>query len=306
MGLQLPKRAAGNLRRVAAAGRAGHQPAAARRLLVRDRGASGSASPCRTPRPRRASTSCSLWQGAWIAALVTGVMVWGLIFYACVALPPPQRRRDPGADPLQPADRDLLHDRADHHGDRVLLPHRRRSRTTCSTTPTTGRPHHHGRRPAVVVDVQLRHRQTTLATTTADRRPYSTYVYEAGTAAYIPTLVLPVDKTVAVQPALARRDPLFWVPAFLIKMDVIPGRDNHFSDHPDPRGHVRGQVRRALRRLPLADALQRQGRQPEPTTTRTSRSSQAAGQHPAAAARRLRGLHPGRARVRQRADGGAE
>ena len=73
-------------------------------------------------------------------------------------LPAAQRRRDPRADPLQPAARDLLHDRAGRDGGRVLQPHgpdpehRPRGRDAA-------RQHHRGHRPAVVLDVQLRHRR---------------------------------------------------------------------------------------------------------------------------------------------------
>ena len=80
-----------------------------------------------------------LWMWSWLAAMLTGVVVWGLIFYAGDPLPPPQRDRHPGADALQPADRDLLHDRAGHDGDRLLLLHRRRAeqgRRTTTRTPT--------------------------------------------------------------------------------------------------------------------------------------------------------------------------
>ena len=38
-----------------------------------------------------------LWQGAWIAALLTGVVVWGLIFWAVVAY----RRRSDDEIPIQ-------------------------------------------------------------------------------------------------------------------------------------------------------------------------------------------------------------
>ena len=39
----------------------------------------------------------NLWQGAWIAALVTGVVVWGLIFYVVVRY----RRRSDDEIPIQ-------------------------------------------------------------------------------------------------------------------------------------------------------------------------------------------------------------
>ncbi len=70
-------------------------------------------------------------------------------------LPPPQRRRDPGADALQPAAGDLLHDRADHDGDRLLLLDRQGPERGHRARPRA-RPDRRGRRPAVVLDVQLR------------------------------------------------------------------------------------------------------------------------------------------------------
>jgi len=67
-----------------------------------------------------------------------------------------------------------------------------------------------------------------------------TTVYEAGTPAARPTLVLPVGKSVEIKlrsPDVAHS---FWVPAFLFKMDVIPGRDNHFSFTPTRTGRFVG------------------------------------------------------------------
>lgn len=72
----------------------------------------------------------------------------------------------------------------------------------------------------------------------------------------------PVGQTVRLE--LTSPDVIhgFWVPAFLFKMDAIRGKPNAFELTPHHRGHLRRQVRRALRRLSLPDALQRQGRQP--------------------------------------------
>jgi cytochrome c oxidase subunit 2 len=65
-------------------------------------------------------------------------------------------------------------------------------------------------------------------------------VYTAGTPAELPTLVLPVDETVTVE--LSSPDVIhsFWVPAFLFKMDVVPGRDNSFSFTPTREGEFAG------------------------------------------------------------------
>ena len=173
---------------------------------------------------------------------------WGLIFWAACRFIA-QRRRGPGPDPLQPAARDLLHDRPDPDGDRLLLldreqqndviatrsasPDRRSSSASSgpgrSTTPTRG-----GQRPAT--SSHRRHRRAT------SRR-----------------WCCPVDEP-SVQAPLTRRHPL-------LLESRLPDEDGR---HPRPRqrlpGHARPdrrlprQVRGALRGLPLADAVQREGR----------------------------------------------
>ena len=64
-------------------------------------------------------------------------------------------------------------------------------------------------------------------------------VYDGGTTADRPTLFLPVDESVDFE--LRSPDVIhsFWVPAFLFKMDVVPGRRQPLRVHADPRGHVR-------------------------------------------------------------------
>jgi cytochrome c oxidase subunit 2 len=65
-------------------------------------------------------------------------------------------------------------------------------------------------------------------------------VWEAGTASYIPTLVLPVGETTEFQ--LRSPDVIhdFGVPGFLMKMDVVPGRENHYRVTPTTVGEYRG------------------------------------------------------------------
>jgi cytochrome c oxidase subunit 2 len=64
--------------------------------------------------------------------------------------------------------------------------------------------------------------------------------YTSGTASQIPTLVLPVDRS--VQFNLHSPDVIhnFGVPAFLMKMDVIPGRVNKFQVTPTTEGDYMG------------------------------------------------------------------
>ena len=65
-------------------------------------------------------------------------------------------------------------------------------------------------------------------------------VYTVGTPADIPTLVLPVDES--VQFNLSSPDVIhsFWVPSFLFKLDVVPGRNNSFSVTPTREGTFAG------------------------------------------------------------------
>jgi cytochrome c oxidase subunit 2 len=65
-------------------------------------------------------------------------------------------------------------------------------------------------------------------------------VYEAGTASHIPTLVLPVGETTQFE--LRSPDVIhdFGVPGFLMRMDVVPGRKNHYRITPTAIGDYRG------------------------------------------------------------------
>jgi cytochrome c oxidase subunit 2 len=65
-------------------------------------------------------------------------------------------------------------------------------------------------------------------------------VYSTGTPSEPPTLYLPVDET--VQFVLTSPDVIhsFWVPDFLFKMDVVPGRANTFEIVPNVEGRFEG------------------------------------------------------------------
>ena len=65
-------------------------------------------------------------------------------------------------------------------------------------------------------------------------------VYEVGSPADPPTLYLPVDEK--VQFVLTSPDVIhsFWIPDFLMKMDVVPGRANTFEITPTVEGRFTG------------------------------------------------------------------
>jgi cytochrome c oxidase subunit 2 len=65
-------------------------------------------------------------------------------------------------------------------------------------------------------------------------------VWDAGTPDHLPELVLPVNEKVRFE--LTSPDVIhsFWVPAFLFKMDVIPGKTNVFELTPNKIGEFAG------------------------------------------------------------------
>jgi cytochrome c oxidase subunit 2 len=73
-----------------------------------------------------------------------------------------------------------------------------------------------------------------------EKFPYDDYAYEGGTGTYIPELWLPVDETTRFN--LHSPDVIhdFGVDHFLMKMDVVPGRVNHYVVTPTKIGTYRG------------------------------------------------------------------
>jgi cytochrome c oxidase subunit 2 len=185
------------------------------------------------PATDRAEHVYELWHGGWIAALIVGVLVWGLILYAVFKF----RRRSDDEIPVQT---------------RYNLP--------IEILYTVA--------PIIIVVVffffTVQTQNSVLAQAAEDggdadhtvkvvgqKWSWSfnymgedavggKNVYLVGTPAEIPTLVLPVDESVDVQ--LSSPDVIhsFWVPAFLFKLDVVPGRDNSFSFTPTREGTYAG------------------------------------------------------------------
>ncbi len=169
-------------------------------------------------------STLELWQGAWIAALLTGVFVWGLIFYAIWHF----RRRSDDEIPIQT---------------RYNLP--------LEIFYTIF--------PIVMVVVFFSHTVRVQNIALDDSPPDNTLtvvgqqwswtfnhpyegqnVYEVGDGDTIPTLFLPVDETTRFE--LRSPDVIhdFGVPGFLMKMDVIPGQENSFQVTPKRTGTYAG------------------------------------------------------------------
>jgi cytochrome c oxidase subunit 2 len=174
----------------------------------------------------------SLWMGAWLAAILVGIVVWGLIGYACVKF---YRRRDDEI-PIQTRYNlpiEILYTVAPVVMVLVFFFFTVTVQNEVLAAPKGGKADH----TITVVGQQWSW------TFNYDKDPAlggSTTVYDGGTTADRPTLYLPVDQSVEVQ--LRSPDVIhsFWVPAFLFKMDVVPGRRNHFSFTPTREGTFKG------------------------------------------------------------------
>ena len=177
----------------------------------------------------RADNIHSLWMGSWLAAIIIGVLVWGLIGYACVKF---RRRRDDEI-PVQTRYNlpiEILYTVAPVIVVLVLFYFTVITQNqVLAAASESGKADH----KITVVGQQWSWTFNYDADKALDGK---TTVYDVGTPADLPTLVLPVNQSVEVQ--LRSPDVIhsFWVPAFLFKMDVVPGRDNHFSFTPTRTG----------------------------------------------------------------------
>jgi cytochrome c oxidase subunit 2 len=172
----------------------------------------------------------TLWRWAWVAALITGAIVWGLIFWVMWRY----HRRE--GDPEMPVQTrynlplEIFYTIAPVVMVIVFFVHT--VDTQNAVLDDEGAPDH-------TIFVAGQQWQWTFNYTDEDAVD-SPNVYEAGTASHIPTLVLPVDATTEFQ--LRSPDVIhdFGVPGFLMKMDVIPGRYNHFRVTPTVIGDYVG------------------------------------------------------------------
>ena len=181
-----------------------------------------------------------LWRGAWIAAMATGVLVWGLIAYVVVRF----RRRSDAEIPVQTRYNlplEVFYTVAPVLMVVVFFFHTVRVQDELTKMDPS---------PDVTVEVRGQQWSWTfnhgVGEQDTDTDPangdyaYDTYAYVSGDGNEIPTLVLPVDEV--VQFNLYSSDVIhdFGVPSFLLKMDVIPGRVNRFQVTPTVEGLYKG------------------------------------------------------------------
>ncbi len=176
----------------------------------------------------------SLWIGAWIAALAVGALVIGLIVWCAAAY---RRKKDDNELPVQlryniPIE--ILYTVVPIFMVIVLFAYTARDEAVLLDT---------SKEPDLTVNVVGKQWSWDFNYVEDD-------VHEVGTQAIltgkpgaeetIPTMYLPVGERVEF--VLTARDVIhsFWVPAFLQKMDMIPGRVNRFQVTPTQEGTFRG------------------------------------------------------------------
>ncbi len=175
-----------------------------------------------------------LWVSSWIAALLVGLLVWGLIIWCVVAY---RRRRDDTGYPPQVRYNvpiEILYTVVPLMMVGVLFYYTARDQAAIADTSA---------RPDVRIGVVGK--QWSWDFNYLDSNVYDTGVQvqldgTRGVADQIPTLWLPVNQRVEFD--VTSRDVVhsFWIPAFLYKIDAIPGIQNTFQVVPERTGTYAG------------------------------------------------------------------
>lgn len=175
-----------------------------------------------------------LWIGAWIAAGVVGVLVWGLIIWALVRY----RRRHDDEVPVQVRYNlpiEALYTIAPFVAIFVLFYHTVVAQQ--AVLPGDEGVDHE----VLVVGQQWSWTFNYLGQDGIDPPgDGGNDVFTVGTVAEPPTLVLPVDETVKFRFRSPDVIHSFWIPAYYFKMDVIPGRENSWVTTPTETGTFDG------------------------------------------------------------------
>lgn len=170
------------------------------------------------PASDRADHVLGLWQGTWIAALVVGIIVWGLIVWAVIAY-----RKRSEAIPEQTRYHvpiETLFTVVPFIIIAVLFFFTVRDQNAILDVDEDNPPGH-----AINVVGQ----QWSWTFNYAERGDPDSKVWETGTPEDLPTLYLPKGERVGIELTSPDTIHSFFVPAFLFKMDVMPGKPNYFE-----------------------------------------------------------------------------
>jgi cytochrome c oxidase subunit 2 len=176
----------------------------------------------------------SLWDGSWVAALGVGAVVWGLIIWCIVAY---RRRKDDVGLPEQlryNVPIEIFFTVVPLLMIAVLFFYTARDEAVLLDT---------SKKPDVTVNVvgkQWSWDFNYVEAGTFESGTQAELTGQPGVAATLPSLYLPVNKRVEF--VLTARDVIhsFWVPQFLMKMDILPGKVNRFQIVPTELGVFQG------------------------------------------------------------------
>jgi len=179
------------------------------------------------PVTEQAPRILSLWQGAWIAAFAVGAIVWGLIVAAIIFYR--RRRSDTGLPPQvrYNVPIEVMYTIIPLIMVSVFFFFTARDEERLLTVSAD--PDHE----IVVTGIQWSWQFTYLSD--GDQNTMVT-----GTPGKPPTLVLPQGESVKFRLRSDDVNHAFWVPAFLFKLDVIPGQENVFEITPKETGEYIG------------------------------------------------------------------
>jgi len=177
----------------------------------------------------------SLWIGSWIAALAVGLLVWGLTIWVMIRY---RRKKDDTGLPPQlryNVPIEMLYTIVPVFMVAVLFYYTSRDETALTSNSAT---------PDVTINVIAK--QWSWDFNYVDANTFESGVHtqldpKTGEPLNaMPVLYLPEGKR--VQFVLNARDVIhsFWVPAFLEKLDMIPGRTNRFQIVPTQQGEFQG------------------------------------------------------------------
>ena len=176
----------------------------------------------------------SLWRGSWIAALLVGLLTWGLILWCVAAY---RKRKDDDTLPVQVryhVPLEVMYVVLPMVMVGVLFFYTYRDTTAITSTDKPADLH------VQVIGKQWSWDVNYLDSGVYDAGVQAQDISQPGSLAGVITIWLPVDER--VQFTVNSRDVAhsFWVPAFLYKMDAIPGRTNTFQVTPLAIGEYHG------------------------------------------------------------------
>lgn len=176
-----------------------------------------------------------LWTGSWIAALAVGVLTWGLIVWAVVVY---RKRKDDEVLPVQiryHVPLEIMYVILPIFMVGVLYFWTERDMSAIEDVSAT---------PDVTIEVVGKRWSWDFNYLDSGVWESGQHILEPGTVELgdpeLPTLYLPAGERVEL--VLEARDVIhsFWVPAFLYKKDMIPGRTNTFQIVPEREGMYLG------------------------------------------------------------------